>query len=84
MKVGKIFILSFLLVFDLRGVFGHGKVMDPVNRLSAWRKGFKTPPNYTDNQGFCGGKEVRERDKRKNEKKIKKNFLKTFKRKKNF
>ncbi|XP_051166588.1 uncharacterized protein LOC127284920 [Leptopilina boulardi] len=54
----KIFILTFILVINLQGIFGHGKVTDPVNRLSAWRKGFKTPPNYTDNQGFCGGKEI--------------------------
>lgn len=60
MRSINIFTLSFILVFDhLPEIYAHGKVMDPVNRLSAWRKGFKTPPNYTDNQGYCGGKEVR-------------------------
>lgn len=28
---------------------------DPINRSSAWRKGFPTEPNYTDNEHFCGG-----------------------------
>ncbi|PSN34725.1 hypothetical protein C0J52_20991 [Blattella germanica] len=32
----------------------HGMLMDPVNRSSMWRKGFKTPPNYTDMGLFCG------------------------------
>ncbi|XP_034945508.1 uncharacterized protein, partial [Chelonus insularis] len=35
--------------------WGHGMLMDPVNRGSAWRKGFKTPINYDDNQNYCGG-----------------------------
>ncbi|OXU29072.1 hypothetical protein TSAR_011178 [Trichomalopsis sarcophagae] len=33
----------------------HGRLMEPVNRGSAWRKGFKTPKNYDDNANFCGG-----------------------------
>jgi hypothetical protein len=32
----------------------------PVSRASAWRKGFNVPPDYTDNQGFCGGIAVNE------------------------
>ncbi|KAK0078728.1 hypothetical protein PV325_002155 [Microctonus aethiopoides] len=30
-------------------------LMDPVNRGSAWRKGFNTPTNYDDNGNYCGG-----------------------------
>ena len=34
---------------------GHGRLIDPPSRASAWRYGFKTPADYNDNQGFCGG-----------------------------
>lgn len=40
----------------------HGMLMDPVNRSSMWRKGFKTPENYEDNQLFCGGRSVSSND----------------------
>ncbi|XP_057337390.1 uncharacterized protein LOC130675621 [Microplitis mediator] len=39
-------------------VFGHGMLMDPVNRASAWRRGFNTPINYNDNENYCGGYNV--------------------------
>ncbi|XP_041375005.1 uncharacterized protein LOC121387844 [Gigantopelta aegis] len=42
-----------LLLFD--DVEGHGRLLEPVSRSSMWRKGFKTPKNYNDNQLFCGG-----------------------------
>jgi hypothetical protein len=32
----------------------HGMLMDPVNRSSMWRKGYKTPPNYDDDGLYCG------------------------------
>jgi len=31
--------------------------MDPPSRASQWRFGFDNPPDYNDNQGFCGGKD---------------------------
>lgn len=34
---------------------GHGRLEDPPSRATAWRYGFKTPPNYQDNELFCGG-----------------------------
>jgi len=36
-------------------VNGHGMITDPPSRSSAWRYGFETEPNYTDNELFCGG-----------------------------
>ncbi|RWS10759.1 uncharacterized protein B4U80_01558 [Leptotrombidium deliense] len=36
-------------------VAGHGMLIDPPSRSSAWRFGFKTPINYNDNELFCGG-----------------------------
>ncbi|XP_070186156.1 uncharacterized protein [Littorina saxatilis] len=37
------------------GVEGHGRLLDPPSRSSMFRKGFNNPPNYDDNQLFCGG-----------------------------
>lgn len=36
-------------------VQGHGRLWEPASRASAFRLGFDTPPNYNDNQLFCGG-----------------------------
>ena len=36
-------------------VSGHARFIEPPSRASAWRYGFDTPPDYNDNQGFCGG-----------------------------
>ncbi|XP_066992648.1 uncharacterized protein [Anabrus simplex] len=47
-------VLSAVLV----AVHGHGMLIDPPNRGSMWRFGFKTPPNYDDDGQFCGGREV--------------------------
>ena len=37
---------------------GHGRLVDPPSRSSMWRYGFKNPPNYNDNQLYCGGVQV--------------------------
>ncbi|XP_022653021.1 uncharacterized protein LOC111264763 [Varroa jacobsoni] len=34
---------------------GHGRILEPAGRSSAWRFGFNTPKNYNDNELFCGG-----------------------------
>lgn len=44
-----------LIIFNVNYSDGHGKLMDPVNRSSAWRRHFDTPKNYNDNELFCGG-----------------------------
>ncbi|XP_055940448.1 uncharacterized protein LOC129970612 [Argiope bruennichi] len=36
-------------------VSGHGRLLEPPSRSSMWRFGFKTKPNYNDNELFCGG-----------------------------
>ena len=57
MKVtGAIIFLIFSLVYK---VSGHARLMDPPSRASMWRVGFETPPDYNDNEGFCGGFQVR-------------------------
>lgn len=33
----------------------HARLMQPPSRASMWRKGYDTPADFNDNQGFCGG-----------------------------
>ena len=35
--------------------YGHGRLISPPGRSTMWRYGYKTPPNYNDNQMYCGG-----------------------------
>ncbi|XP_037798593.1 uncharacterized protein LOC119593702 isoform X1 [Penaeus monodon] len=35
--------------------WGHGRLVDPPSRASAWRFGYDVPIDYNDNEGFCGG-----------------------------
>ncbi|KAF4527215.1 hypothetical protein B566_EDAN006141 [Ephemera danica] len=37
---------------------GHGYMADPPNRASMWRYGYDTPPQYNDNQFWCGSLQV--------------------------
>ncbi|XP_052820506.1 uncharacterized protein LOC128246356 [Mya arenaria] len=53
-------VVTWLLVHVLwaGSARGHGRLIDPPSRSSMWRYGFKTPPNYDDNQMYCGGVQV--------------------------
>ncbi|XP_018372860.1 PREDICTED: uncharacterized protein LOC108767449 [Trachymyrmex cornetzi] len=55
MAFTKLFVLTLITAINLQEIYGHGMMMDPINRSSAWRKGFPVEPNYTDNEHFCGG-----------------------------
>lgn len=55
MAFTKLFVLTLVIAINLQEISGHGMMWDPVNRSSAWRKGFPVEPNYTDNEHFCGG-----------------------------
>nr|XP_023020670.1 uncharacterized protein LOC111509205 [Leptinotarsa decemlineata]XP_023020671.1 uncharacterized protein LOC111509205 [Leptinotarsa decemlineata]XP_023020673.1 uncharacterized protein LOC111509205 [Leptinotarsa decemlineata]XP_023020674.1 uncharacterized protein LOC111509205 [Leptinotarsa decemlineata] len=49
---------AFLLVVSstlLSQIDGHGRLIEPPSRSSAWRYGFNTPHNYNDHELFCGG-----------------------------
>lgn len=58
-KMYKLAIVLLVVAF-FEGTLGHGMVMDPPNRSSMWRFDHTSPPNYEDNQNFCGGMSVRE------------------------
>lgn len=47
--------VGIVLVWASVGVQGHGRLIEPPSRSSAWRYGFKTPPNYNDHEIYCGG-----------------------------
>ncbi|XP_076454171.1 uncharacterized protein LOC143289153 [Babylonia areolata] len=52
-------LLLFSYCLRVPGVEGHGRLLDPPSRSSMWRVGFNnSPPNYDDNQLFCGGVQV--------------------------
>ncbi|XP_076234219.1 uncharacterized protein LOC143179082 [Calliopsis andreniformis] len=55
MAYAKFLLIACLPAISLQGIYGHGMMLDPVSRSSAWRKGFPTEPNYNDNELFCGG-----------------------------
>ncbi|XP_050408925.1 uncharacterized protein LOC126823898 [Patella vulgata] len=41
---------------------GHGRLIDPPSRASMFRFGYNTPPDYNDNQGNCGGRDIQQRN----------------------
>ena len=45
----------YIICISWREVEGHGYMLDPPGRASMWREGWPTPPDYSDNQQFCGG-----------------------------
>lgn len=51
----KFVLLTLFLVATPLYVYGHGMVMDPVNRASRWRLDPSAPADYEDNQQWCGG-----------------------------
>ncbi|RWS17733.1 uncharacterized protein B4U79_14022 [Dinothrombium tinctorium] len=57
---------SFLFVITLCAlpplINGHARMVEPPTRNTLWRFGFNTPPNYEDNQLFCGGIKVQWQD----------------------
>nr|XP_031845677.1 uncharacterized protein LOC116432652 [Nomia melanderi] len=55
MAIAKILLVTGLLGVQLLEIHGHGMMMDPVSRSSAWRKGFPVEPNYDDSALYCGG-----------------------------
>ena len=49
-------IFRFFVALNLIAlVLGHGRLIDPPSRNSAWRYGFDTPRQDTDNELNCGG-----------------------------
>ncbi|XP_050719782.1 uncharacterized protein LOC127000290 isoform X2 [Eriocheir sinensis] len=46
---------AVLLACACVGVRGHGRLIEPPGRSTAWRYGFNTPHNYNDHEIYCGG-----------------------------
>ncbi|KAK8744209.1 hypothetical protein OTU49_001056, partial [Cherax quadricarinatus] len=55
MKISRCWQLLLIAVVAVVGCRGHGRLMEPPSRATAWRLGWPTPIDYNDNQGFCGG-----------------------------
>ncbi|XP_017121026.1 uncharacterized protein LOC108141913 [Drosophila elegans] len=45
----------FATSFSFMTCTGHGRLIEPPSRASAWRFGFQTPPDYNDHELYCGG-----------------------------
>ena len=43
------------LLSQARLTAGHGRLVEPPSRFSAWRLGFSTPAHYNDSETNCGG-----------------------------
>jgi hypothetical protein len=41
--------------FFMASIHGHARLRKPPSRASMWRDGYNTPPDWTDNEGYCGG-----------------------------
>jgi len=50
--LGAALIIEAQLIME---TYGHGRLLEPPARNTLWRFGFKAPPNYNDNELFCGG-----------------------------
>lgn len=50
-----IFTFLFTVFVNVDFIQGHGRMLEPPMRSSAWRYGFPTPKNYNDNELNCGG-----------------------------
>lgn len=48
-------VISITTSFIVQETVGHGRLIEPPSRASAWRYGFDTPPNYNDHELYCGG-----------------------------
>ena len=44
-----------MLVSCIDVVDTHGRLIEPPSRASMWRYGYDSPPDYHDNQLWCGG-----------------------------
>ncbi|KAF5280730.1 hypothetical protein FQA39_LY18013 [Lamprigera yunnana] len=51
----RMLLLVVLISAEVALVSGHGRLIEPPSRASAWRYGFNTPRNYNDHELFCGG-----------------------------
>ncbi|CAL4239254.1 unnamed protein product, partial [Meganyctiphanes norvegica] len=47
--------ICVVLHWMIAPIDGHGRLIDPPSRVSAWRYGFNTPKDYTDHEYNCGG-----------------------------
>lgn len=52
LRVLLISVIAFLMPWKSHG---HGRLLEPPGRSSLWRFGFDAPPNYNDNELYCGG-----------------------------
>lgn len=55
MRRSHFLVILCLTVYTFDVCNGHGRLIEPPSRSSAFRYGFQTPPNYNDHELYCGG-----------------------------
>lgn len=55
MRSVSLLVWAVMLLFETSDVLGHGRMLNPPARSSAWREDSRFPTYYDDNQMFCGG-----------------------------
>lgn len=60
-KMSKLLFALFALIACafIGTVSGHGMLWEPVSRSTRWRFNSSAPPNWSDNELYCGGFSVR-------------------------
>jgi len=58
MKCVLLFGVLLFIANEVNRVQGHGRLIKPPSRASAWRYGFATEKDYNDNESYCGGLSV--------------------------
>ncbi|XP_050302893.1 uncharacterized protein LOC126740771 isoform X2 [Anthonomus grandis grandis] len=51
----RFFLITSIFFSLVEWIEGHGRLIEPPSRASAWRYGFDTPHNYNDHELYCGG-----------------------------
>ncbi|KAG8199106.1 hypothetical protein JTE90_016243 [Oedothorax gibbosus] len=49
------FIFLIVILYKIKSVWCHARLMEPPSRSSMWRHGYETPKNYDDDGLYCGG-----------------------------
>lgn len=48
-------VFAMVVAVFTSAVHGHGRLIEPPSRATAWRYGFSLPANYNDHELYCGG-----------------------------
>lgn len=62
MRRSHFLVVLCLAICTFDACHGHGRLIEPPSRSTAFRYGFPTPENYNDHELYCGGKGRQEKN----------------------